>query len=521
MNVTPTFSTTVLVGLSVLTVGLAVVGSEPMVLGWAGAIVVGLAATRMLTRTTIARARAAGFEMLWQQAERTAVAHRLQPFTLTAELRNRSGEILVLEHIAPLAPAELEVRIQPSRAVMPPHSSLTLKVQVTPLRVGFHGLQGMTVVVRDDGAAFEAQLTFANCIVIETRPQILAWSRLGHPGGRGRNLAAATKTRPIAGESVELRELRELQRGDALRKIAWKASARRGRLLVRDDEQEQHSVLYFVLDASVELWAGVVGKSALDEQIDGLASVMKTSLRRGNRVGLAIVGSRTLALVEPGQGRAQEGKLLAALIQAATTRDSDRSLYDEQDIGAMILEQLRPIDPKATKQFSPLDLDAIARLAHRHLSHAPLAPPPEPQAPTIRERTLRQYLAAFGLPSPARTTTDRDATDRELLATVRTLLTSRPDRIVFYSPYPSARLIEGLVSLKRRLQKARIELGWTPTDTMLGLPAPRGSAGAIIVQAMAWHRQADRDKGELALAKIGIRMIQRAPVPSLSATSTS
>ena len=60
-----------------------------------------------------------------------------------------------------------------------------------------------------------------------------------------------------------LRELREHQPGDPFRRIAWKASARRGVLLVRDFEREERDVIWLVLQASVDLWSGPLGRAPL------------------------------------------------------------------------------------------------------------------------------------------------------------------------------------------------------------------------------------------------------------------
>jgi uncharacterized protein (DUF58 family) len=476
-------------------------------------MLLGLAVARALTRATLSRARAAGFEMLWRRVERAITSTRQVEVRVSAELRNRSGELLVLERITPLAPPELRVVTLPDSAVIPPHSALTVELSVIPQRIGLHGIQGMTVVVRDDGAAFEAQLTFANPVVFEVQPRHYQLVRFPPRGGRGRFRAPASKTRPLSGESLELRELREYQRADPLHKIAWKASARRGRLLVRDDEQEQHNVVHFIVDASVELWAGEMGESPLDVQLDRVASAIRAALRRGDRVGLSIVASRTLATVSPGLGLAQERKLLAALTHATTARDHDRSGVDEQDAAAIILEHLRPMDPIATKRLNVVDLDAISRLAQRYLLRAPLPQAPEPLALGLRERVMRRYLAAFGLPSNPRTTHDRDQTDRELVETLRRLIPTKPDRVVMFSPWPSPRLIEGLSGLSRRIRKARIELEWSTTDPTLGVPTPSNVAGQLVETALKWHAVTARDFGLVALRRLGVRHASYGFVP--------
>lgn len=520
MHVTPTFSTAILVSLAIVLLGLSAALNVPTPFAWSGSILIGLAFARTMTRASIARARAAGFEMLWQRTDRSASCTKNQEVTFLAELRNRSKELLVLDPISPLCAPELNVRVEPNQAVVPPHGSLTIQVQVRPLRVGIHGIQGLTVVVRDDNAAFEAQLTFANPVVIEATPQIHGLTKLPLRGGRGRYRAPAEKTRPLSGESLEFRELRHLVSGDALRKIAWKASARRGTLLVRDDEREQHNVVHFILDASVELWAGRLGEAALDEQIDRLASTIHGAMRRGDRVGLTVVAARVLAAFEPDLGIAHERKLMSALVHATTTRDADRSGLDVNDVAAIILEHLRPIEPVLTKRLTPVDVDAIARLAQRHIHRAPFSAAPEPAAASANERQLRRYLAAYGLPSVSRTTTDRDSTDRELLELIRRLIATRPDRIIVCSPWPTPRLFDGIQQLQRRLRKARITLDWSVTNTMAGLPTPIGTSGLVVEQALKWHATTEHEKGAVALSKLGIHGPQLyRPPPLTSPTS--
>ena len=62
--------------------------------------------------------------------------------------------------------------------------------------------------------------------------------------------ADAGRPGPLSGDGYELRELRDHQPGDPFKRIAWKASARHGTLLVRDHEREERDVVWLLLDAS-------------------------------------------------------------------------------------------------------------------------------------------------------------------------------------------------------------------------------------------------------------------------------
>src|SRR5690606_26046524 len=129
----------------------------------------------------------------------------------------------------------------------------------------------------------------------------------------------------FSGDGLELRELREHMPGDPFKRIAWKASARRGTLLVRDYEREERDVVWLLLDASIELWSGKPGQSPLDLAIDEVAAVAQRHLARGDRVGLGILAARTLCWLPPDRGASHGVEIASALVRATMTYDSDRS----------------------------------------------------------------------------------------------------------------------------------------------------------------------------------------------------
>src|SRR5262249_48660248 len=149
--------------------------------------------------------------------------------------------------------------IEPETVDLAPGGRAPFEVTVQPKRIGRWGLHGVALEVTATpfGAEglHEIPLLFANPLGIEVLPAAgagtasarSAWSRRAAETGR---LAHA------AGEAEELRELRDHTAGDPFKRIAWKASARRGRLLVRELERDERDVVWLVVDASVELWAG-------------------------------------------------------------------------------------------------------------------------------------------------------------------------------------------------------------------------------------------------------------------------
>src|SRR5262249_25505037 len=151
----------------------------------------------------------------------------------------------------------------------------------------------------------------------------------------------------LSGDGYELREIREHRAGDPLKRVAWKASARRGKLMVRDHEQEERDVVWLVVGASGELWGGAPVRATLDQAIDVARAAAEAHLGRGDHVGVVVCGARVLGRVPAERGPAQAARLEATLVAATATLDADRSGLDADDVAARVLEHMKPLEPAA------------------------------------------------------------------------------------------------------------------------------------------------------------------------------
>src|SRR5690606_3289299 len=102
-----------------------------------------------------------------------------------------------------------------------------------------------------------------------------------------------------------------------LRRIDWRATARRGRLTARNYVVERNQEIVFCLDTGrlmgTLLSAEGPIETKLDRAIDAVIRLAAVALRAGDRVGLLSFGGEAGAWVRPDKGRAQIGRLLEAL----------------------------------------------------------------------------------------------------------------------------------------------------------------------------------------------------------------
>jgi len=477
------------------------------VVAWAGSLLIGLSLARAVTEVSVNRIRSAGFEMLWRGEARSARVGRGDTLEIEAEVRNRDSRAARFVGLRAVAAPELTIEISPTQGEVPAGGRLRCVLRVRGQRVGRFGIHGLSLEVQGSPGLYEVPLTFANPYGVEVMPR--AYQAFAHQarGGRSHQSADRGRSGPVAGEGEQLRELRELRSGDAFRRIAWKATAKRGRLMVREYEREERDVVWFVLDASVELGAGVPGHTPLDRAIDEVAGYATHHAARGDRIGLAVIASRTLSLIKPGRGTNHTLSLLQALSQAATFVDSDRSGLDEADVAARVLEHMRPLDPGAAERVRSSELDRIARRADRLRGRAPFEAR-EVLSASRRERSLRRYLLAFGLGSPARLEPDRPRTDHELGRLLQTIGRNRPrpSLIYIWSPTPDPTSRGALERALAAQPKRRIELRWVPMRFDLDLENASDGAPEPIVAALAAQAKVAHERGLRALGRLGIKV---------------
>jgi hypothetical protein len=344
-------------------------------------------------------------------------------------------------------------------------------------------------------------------------------------------MAAAGRAGRQRGDGSELFELRELMPGDSFRRIAWKASAKRGQVVVKEFEREERDVVMVVLDASVELWSGPMGGAPLDRAVDAVATLALHHITRGDLVGLSVFGGRELTRVAPDSGRRQASRIVSALIEHTGVLAADRSGWDESDMAVQVTEHLRPLDPRAVSDLRKNRIDKLVRRASSMLGHAPFSRPP-PEGRTPRDSRLRHYAACFGMHVPARLEPDR----ARAAATLASLLggmakasrgrrTPRVSIVHVVAPPPPDTAMSPLQTSIRKLRARGVMVRWTtpPVATALDtihddLPQvevegatvqlPHTAILPIVERTVVMRAAIANRQGEQALRRLGVKVVR-------------
>jgi uncharacterized protein (DUF58 family) len=479
---------------------------QPAIVAWGGALIVGLSVGRAITLLNVARVRSAGFEMVWRGSGRSLRIQRGQQATIFAEVRNRDTRAARYVQLRVIGSANVAIELEPDAGEVPAGGRLEVEVKVTPKRVGRHGLFGLGLELRGSPGLFEVPLTFSNPFGLEVLPARPALGRHSPLASGGMLVGVGSARR--SGDSTEFSEIREYQAGDPLKRVAWKASARRGKLLVRKYEVEERDVVWFVLDAAVELWAGRVGHAPLDLAIDGVAQLLRQHLRAGHEVGFVSVAGSVLERIAARRGSAHERRLLEALARTPLTLEPERSGLDERGVALRVLEHLRSLVPVDALALEANDIERIAGLARRVMPQAPF-PDARVNAPTPRESVLRTHLAAFGISAPPRLEARHPSIDAALAEAVLSVTRGRKGASVVYlaSPMPDEERWKELWPRLRQVPRHRTSVCWVHAPDLPALDTEAHLQSVVARTAARLRSESDRFLAEQRLRHVGIRAI--------------
>lgn len=214
--------------------------------------------------------------------------------------------------------------------------------------------------------------------------------------------APSERTLRRTAEGREFESLREWRQGDDLRTVDWKASARRGRTVVRVYQPERNQPVLLLLDCGRHMAGRVDGRRKLDHAVDAALRLAQVSLEAGDMVGVLAFASEVRAYLPPRKGREHLRLLTGALYRAeAALEESDYGrAYDfafaRSSRRALVVLFTDLVDPDAsgsllsrTLALRPRHLPVVASLLDEDLQHAATAVPSGVQQAYARQAAAR------------------------------------------------------------------------------------------------------------------------------------
>jgi len=236
------------------------------------------------------------------------------PVTITVENRLWTGLARVTVH--DLLPRQMADASAEATMSLPPLSRMTLNYETVAEVLGPAHFSGVQITTTDPLDLARQERMAAEIDLLDVLPLPRQY---GSTVGRSRRSRLVGQHRfAQKGLGSDLHEIRSYLPGDSLRKIAWKAVARTGRLLTREVESELTVPLTLVVDASQSMRTGPLGRTKLDYCLSTAAMVAAVSNRTQDPCGLGVFTDTGTTYVRPGLGRHHLVRLLDTLSATKT-----------------------------------------------------------------------------------------------------------------------------------------------------------------------------------------------------------
>jgi len=186
----------------------------------------------------------------------------------------------------------------------------TLEVPVTCRRWGAHWLGDVHLRAHDRFRLFTWERHLDRHTPVKVFPVPDALRALVRPFET--LVSTGSHVAPQRGDGIEFADLRPFLPGDRPRSINWRATARRGALMVNQRHPERATDVVLFLDSFLDV-RGAAG-STLDQAVGAAASLAAAYLRQRDRVGLVSFGG-FVQWLPPGGGHAALYRLLDTLME--------------------------------------------------------------------------------------------------------------------------------------------------------------------------------------------------------------
>ncbi len=214
--------------------------------------------------------------------------------------------------------------------------------------------------------------------------------------------APAERVQRRVAEGREFESLRDYRVGDDFRTVDWKASARRGRTMVRTYQPERNQPVLLLLDCGRHMAGRVEGRRKLDHAVDAALRLARVSLDAGDQVGVLAFASGVRASLPPRKGPEHLRLLTEALYRTeAALEESDYGrAYDfafaRSSRRTLVVLFTDLVDPDAsgtllsrTLALRPRHLPVVASLLDEDLQQAATHVPTRVQDAYARQAAVR------------------------------------------------------------------------------------------------------------------------------------
>ena len=252
---------------------------------------------------------------------------------------------------------------------LPPRGTADIAVSLVGRRRGRHAVGRVALALRTPLGLLVTRVRFERDDTILVTPSVAGVSRYRLLAVQHRLHEAGVRVLRQRGEGTSFAGLRDYVVGDDPRRVDWKATARRRKLIVRETQVEQSQAVLALVDAGRSMTQLAGEFSRFEHALSSVLVLADVAAQSGDRVGTLVFDDQVRAYVAPQRGLAGLRAIRDALVPLeATLVEPDyggafRTLATRQRRRALVIFFTDVIDARSSRAL----LAYVARSAARHL----------------------------------------------------------------------------------------------------------------------------------------------------------
>ncbi len=237
------------------------------------------------------------------------------PNPVTVELQNGSSIRLRVKFIENL-PYQLQVFDFEKKYRLTPGQTLRTAYKVTPVLRGEYTWGPAVLLIRPEyGGLLARKEEFYDEQTASCYPSFIQFSDT-----RLRTQAESSSKNDIRkiGQSLEFEQIKEYAPGDDHRHINWKATARKGQLMLNRYQDERSQDIYCAIDMGRTMKMPFHGRTLLDYAINAALALTKTVIATHDKAGILAFAHQKSEFLPPAKDWRQFGKINEFLYRLET-----------------------------------------------------------------------------------------------------------------------------------------------------------------------------------------------------------
>jgi uncharacterized protein (DUF58 family) len=222
----------------------------------------------------------------------------LTDYAATLVVRNHARVSLTVR-LRDTVPAQLATTTEEMSGPVPAGGEQRWEYAIRPTRRGIISWGAIQLRYRSVLGLWERQKTVAAAQEARVYPNLTSLYRYALLARTNRLDNFGIRPVRVRGGAWEFESLRDYASGDDVRLMDWKATARRRKLIVRNQEAERNQTVLLLIDCGRLMQAEVNGTAKLDHAVNAALILAHIALARGDRVGLCTFADRVHAWVAP------------------------------------------------------------------------------------------------------------------------------------------------------------------------------------------------------------------------------